>query len=658
MPPVPIENYGMQSHDDIGQTETEVMDPISETEKTSRNIAAEIAALLEETPDYDDEVPDDEDEEDTLKTAPLAPVRHKRRSKTSSEEEERVRRSSCFLTEIEDQEEEEEEETVQVRTSIVDFYLKKQTSVEEVQKDKQEPNCSKENCTEYVDDQIKKTDVQEEEANKITKDDKMDVETPLNDVNSSVNADEQPDTKTVKPAIISDNLTIVEEELKNVRVENTYIELESVEDANTLVKDEQVSYLEERTHSEPARQVDNYIHVEQDMTCVLEKKTVEDNLKIVEDKLPSFSEKNTNLEPASIEDNHTFVEDELPTETNEKPSIEQTTVKEELPNVFEGMTTIESTSNEVNDSVVEEELQSVLENNSSVESLDSGDKKTVEPEMVMDKHIIVKEELSDVIKEIISMEPSVETVVKDEQRIELEEKTTVGPAIVEDKQPSVEQTLKNVREERTVDSASLEESQDNVEENTVFVEEKITSEFMQTNNGETQTFAGNQENSVEKAIRVEKESTNFEEDSANVEEEPANVEEKAANVVKESSNVQEESANIEEEAANVAKKSANVEEESANVEVLSQVNKMHVNENDEQMQGCENYSDTSDTMKEDEVLNHTGENDMNNIGHINKPFLNICTQNESNSDQVQTEGYPDLLVAAMVIFAALLLFNC
>ena len=656
MPPVPIENYGMQSHDDIGQTETEVMDPISETEKTSRNIAAEIAALLEETPDYDDEVPDDEDEEDTLKTAPLAPVRHKRRSKTSSEEEERVRRSSCFLTEIEDQEE-EEEETVQVRTSIVDFYLKKQTSVEEVQKDKQEPDYTKENYTEYVEDPIKKTYVQKEEAT-IIKDDKMDVETLLNDVSLSVNEDKLPEMKTVEPAIISDNLTIVEEELKNVRVENTYIELESVEDANTLVKDEQVSYLEERTHSEPARQVDNYIHVEQDMTCVLEKKTVEDNLKIVEDKLPSFSEKNTNLEPASIEDNHTFVEDELPTETNEKPSIEQTTVKEELPNVFEGMTTIESTSNEVNDSVVEEELQSVLENNSSVESLDSGDKKTVEPEMVMDKHIIVKEELSDVIKEIISMEPSVETVVKDEQRIELEEKTTVGPAIVEDKQPSVEQTLKNVREERTVDSASLEESQDNVEENTVFVEEKITSEFMQTNNGETQTFAGNQENSVEKAIRVEKESTNFEEDSANVEEEPANVEEKAANVVKESSNVQEESANIEEEAANVAKKSANVEEESANVEVLSQVNKMHVNENDEQMQGCENYSDTSDTMKEDEVLNHTGENDMNNIGHINKPFLNICTQNESNSDQVQTEGYPDLLVAAMVIFAALLLFNC
>ena len=94
MPPVPIENYGMQSHDDLGQTE-QVMDPISDTERTSRNIAAEIAALLEETPDYDDEVPDD-DEEDTLKTAPLAPVRHKRRSKTSSEEEERVRRSSCF----------------------------------------------------------------------------------------------------------------------------------------------------------------------------------------------------------------------------------------------------------------------------------------------------------------------------------------------------------------------------------------------------------------------------------------------------------------------------------------------------------------------------------------------------------------------------------
>ena len=128
MPPVPIENYGMQSHDDIGQTK-DLEAAMSETEKTTRNIAAEIAALLEETPDYDEDVPDAGD--DHQLSAPLAPVRHKRRSKTSSEEEERARRSSCFLTEIEDQEEEEEEESVQIKQSIVDFYLKKQNSVEE-----------------------------------------------------------------------------------------------------------------------------------------------------------------------------------------------------------------------------------------------------------------------------------------------------------------------------------------------------------------------------------------------------------------------------------------------------------------------------------------------------------------------------------------------
>ena len=127
---------------------------------------------------------------------------------------------------------------------------------------------------------------------------------------------------------------------------------------------------------------------------------------------------------------------------------------------------------------------------------------------------------------------------------------------------------------------------------------------METNNEETQTFYGNQENSVEKAIRVEK--------------------------------------------------------ESANVEVLSsQASEMeegHDNKNDE------NHSDTSDTMKEDEPLNHNDKNDMRDIGDINKPFLNICTQQDKSksekSDQVLTEGYPDLLVAAMVIFAALLWFNC
>ena len=121
MPPVPIENYGIQSHDDIGQTK--VLDAaMSDTEKTNRNIAAEIAALLEETPDYDEDVPDAGD--DHLLSAPLAPVRHKRRSKASSEEEdERARRSSCFLTEIEDQEE-EEQESVQIKHSIVYFYLK------------------------------------------------------------------------------------------------------------------------------------------------------------------------------------------------------------------------------------------------------------------------------------------------------------------------------------------------------------------------------------------------------------------------------------------------------------------------------------------------------------------------------------------------------
>ena len=44
MPPVPIENYGMQSHDDISQTE-EGMDPISDTEKTSRNTRPSMITL-------------------------------------------------------------------------------------------------------------------------------------------------------------------------------------------------------------------------------------------------------------------------------------------------------------------------------------------------------------------------------------------------------------------------------------------------------------------------------------------------------------------------------------------------------------------------------------------------------------------------------------
>ena len=105
MPPAPIENYGLQSHDDGEQTDASD-DIVSETAKTNRDIAAEIAALLEETPDYDDDDVPDDDSSLLASSAPLAPVRHKRRSRHSAQEEEdRLRRSSCFLTEI-DQEEE------------------------------------------------------------------------------------------------------------------------------------------------------------------------------------------------------------------------------------------------------------------------------------------------------------------------------------------------------------------------------------------------------------------------------------------------------------------------------------------------------------------------------------------------------------------------
>ena len=135
MSPVPIENYVIQSPDNNSQTEIIGMDPANDSEKTCRNIAAEIAALLEETPDYDEDVADVDLKDDNIH-APLAPVRPKRRSKHGSDDdEERIRRSSCFLTEIEDLDEESEvteTETVQTKPSIVDFYLKKQESVEEI----------------------------------------------------------------------------------------------------------------------------------------------------------------------------------------------------------------------------------------------------------------------------------------------------------------------------------------------------------------------------------------------------------------------------------------------------------------------------------------------------------------------------------------------
>ena len=123
----------------------------------------------------------------------------------------------------------------------------------------------------------------------------------------------------------------------------------------------------------------------------------------------------------------------------------------------------------------------------------------------------------------------------------------------------------------------------------------------------------------------------------------------------------EEPENSVEKAKGVEEEAEKVEQIQTTVEILSEVGDMtggSVNKSDEQMQ-----DGISDKIKEDELLKHIDENVKIDFGHVKKPSLNICAQDSlefksEKSDQMLTEGFPDFLVAAMVIFAALLWFNC
>ena len=109
-------------------------DTVMDAKTANRNLAAEIAALLAEGEDEDEEGVGEE------MVAPLAPLR-RRRSKVAEEGDMNDRRSSCFLTEIDDHDDDLAEVSKQEgKPSIVDFYLKKQASEEDEGNNLEEPS--------------------------------------------------------------------------------------------------------------------------------------------------------------------------------------------------------------------------------------------------------------------------------------------------------------------------------------------------------------------------------------------------------------------------------------------------------------------------------------------------------------------------------------